>query len=163
MPTRPAALLAYSSLPKARPDPRATSARYGASPIRGKRILYVDDEPLFRQATNRVLRRAGAICLLAGTHDQAVALAGGEPALALAILDFHMPDGYVGQLVKRLRRARPSLPLIGTSGAERRSEFAQHGVTQFLEKPWHLGDLVQAVELVSASNPPFPGAVCPDP
>ena len=163
MPTRPAALLGHNSLPKARPDPRATSARYGASPIRGKRILYVDDEPLFRQATNRVLRRAGAICLLAGTHDQAVALAGGEPALALAILDFHMPDGYVGQLVKRLRRARPSLPLIGTSGAERRSEFAQHGVTQFLEKPWQLGDLVRAVELVSASNPPFPGAVSPDP
>lgn len=145
------------------PGPRATSARYGASPIRGKRILYVDDEPLFRQATSRVLRRAGAICLLAGTHDQAVALAGGEPELALAILDFHMPDGYVGQLVKRLRRARPSLPLIGTSGAERRSEFAQHGVTQFLEKPWHLGDLVRAAERVSASNPHFPGAVSPDP
>jgi CheY-like chemotaxis protein len=159
----PTAPLGDNSLPKARPHLRATSARYGASPIRGKRILYVDDEPLFRQATNRVLRRAGAICLLAGTHDQAVALVGGEPELALAILDFHMPDGYVGQLVKRLRRARPSLPLIGTSGAERRTEFAQHGVTQFLEKPWQLGDLVRAVELVSASNPRRQGVESPDP
>jgi CheY-like chemotaxis protein len=162
MSTRLTAPLGYNSLPKARPDPRATSARYGASPIRGKRILYVDDEPLFRQATSRVLRRAGAICLLAGTHDQAVALAGGEPELALAILDFHMPDGYVGQLVKRLRRTRPLLPLIGTSGAERRSEFAQHGVTQFLEKPWQLGDLMRAVERVSASKPRSQDAVFPD-
>jgi len=74
-----------------------------------------------------------------------------------------MPDGYVGQLVKRLRRACPSLPLIGTSGAERRSEFAQHGVTRFPEKPWQLGDLVRAVELVSASSPRSRGAISPDP
>ncbi len=124
---------------------RATSARYGASRIRGKRILYVDDDPLLRRVTSGWLQDAGAICLLADTHDQAVTLVGGEPELALAILDFQMPDGDVGHLVKRLRTARAVLPLIGTSGADRRNEFAKRGVTQFLEKPWQLGDLVRAV------------------
>jgi len=128
-----------------KPDPRATSARYGASQVRGKRILYVDDDLLLRRATSRLLRGAGAICLLADTHDQAVTLVGGEPELALAILDFHMPDGDVGHLVKRLRTARAVLPLIGTSGADRRNEFAERGVPHFLEKPWQLGDLVRAV------------------
>jgi CheY-like chemotaxis protein len=127
------------------PDLRATSARYGASRIRGKRILYVDDNISVRCATSRLLRDAGAICLLACTHDQAVMLVGGDRELALAILDFQMPDGDVGHLVKRLRTARAVLPLIGTSGTDRRNEFAERGVTRFLEKPWLIGDLLRAV------------------
>ena len=127
------------------PDPRATLARYGANRIRGKRILYVDDDSFLRRVTGGLLGAAGAICLLAGTHDQAVTLVGGEPELALAILDFQMPDGDVGRLVKRLRTARAVLPLIGTSAIDRRNEFAERGVTQFLEKPWEPGDLVRAV------------------
>lgn len=142
-------------------DPRTTRTGDGICRIRGERILYVDDDPSVRFATGRLLRDAGAICILASTHDQAVMLAGGDPALALAILDFQMPDGDVGGLVERLRAARAALPLIGTSGADRRSEFAARGVTRFLEKPWQLGDLVRAVE---ASHPPIrhvahPGAM----
>ena len=124
---------------------RATSARYGASRIRGKRILYVDDDPSVRRLTSGLLLAAGAICLLAATHDQAVTLARSDAELALAILDFQMPDGDVGQLVERLRTAHTLLPLIGTSGADRRDEFAERGVTQFLEKPWQLGDLVRCL------------------
>ncbi len=117
----------------------------GPSQIQGKRILYVDDDPLLRRMASGLLRNAGAICLPAGTHDQAVKLASGEPELALAILDFQMPDGDVGHLVHRLRSVRAVLPLLGTSGADRRSEFAERGVTRFLEKPWRLGELVRAV------------------
>ena len=142
------------------PELRATSARRGASAIRDQRILYVDDDPSVRWATSALLRDAGAICLLASTHDQAVALAGAEPLLALAILDFQMPDGDVGRLVNRLRTARAVLPLIGTSATDRRSEFAARGVTRFLEKPWQLGDLVRAVD---ASNPRFPRMASLDP
>jgi len=129
-------------------DLRAAWPRYGVSPIRGKRILYVDDDSLLRRVTGRLLGAAGAICHLAGTHDQALALVGGEPKLELAILDFQMPDGDVGHLVKRLRTVRAVLPLIGTSAVDRRNEFAERGVTQFLEKPWELGELVRAVECI---------------
>ncbi|MCL4683409.1 response regulator [Myxococcota bacterium] len=128
-------------------DPRAISAaEYDASEIRGRRILCVDDDPFIRRATSGLLRDAGAICLLAGTHEEAVALVGGEWELALAILDFQMPDGDVGHLVKRLRTARPVLPLIGTSAADRRSEFAERGVSRFLDEPWQLEDLVRAMK-----------------
>lgn len=139
---------------------RATSACPGAGAIRGKRILYVDDDPSVRHATSGLLREAGVICLLAATHDQAVTLARDEPQLALAILDFQMPDGDVANLVKRLRAARAVLPLIGTSGTERSSEFAARGVTRFLEKPWQLDDLVRAVD---TSNPRFRRVASLDP
>jgi DNA-binding NtrC family response regulator len=125
-------------------NPFTVSARAGTSRIRGKRILYVDDDSFLRRVTGRLLQRAGAICLLADTHDQALTLVGSDPELVLAILDFQMPDGDVGDLVKRLRTAHPWLAVIGTSAIDRRDEFAQRGVTQFLEKPWQLGELVQA-------------------
>jgi len=143
------------------PDPRAASAGYGVSRIRGKRILYVDDDSFLRRMTGGWLGAAGAICLLAGTHDQAVTLVGGEPELALAILDFQMPDGDVGHLVRRLRTARAVLPLIGTSSIDRRDEFAERGVTQFLEKPWELDDLMRALECIEFALPAhgFPGSM----
>jgi CheY-like chemotaxis protein len=126
-------------------DPGAPSVGCGAGDIRGKRILYVDDDPLLRRVASRLPGRAGAICVLAGTHDEAVMLADSEPDLALAILDFQLPGGDVGHLVRPLRAARASLPLIGTSGEDRLAEFAERGVPHFLEKPWHPGDLVRAV------------------
>ena len=117
-----------------------------ASRIRGRRFLYVDDDSLLRQLVDRVLHDVGAICLPAATHDEAVQIAGAEPELAAGILDFQMPDGDVGQLVKQLRAARVGLPLIGTSGADRRHDFAERGVTRFLGKPWQPGDLVRALD-----------------
>jgi CheY-like chemotaxis protein len=128
-----------------RPDLDAVFFTAGPSRIRGKRILYVDDDPCLRRVTSAVLREAGAICLPAGTHDQAVAFVDADPGFALAILDFEMPDGDVGHLVKRLRSVRALLPLIGTSGGDRRDDFAERGVTRFLEKPWQLADLEIAV------------------
>jgi CheY-like chemotaxis protein len=121
--------------------------RLAPSRIRGKRILYVDDDPSVRRMTSGLLQGAGAICLVAGTHDQAVTLAGSEPGLALAILDFQMPDADVGHLIHRLRVARTALPLIGTSGTDHRDDFAELGVMHFLEKPWQLRDLVRCLEL----------------
>lgn len=129
---------------------RGVSLGNGASALQGKRILYVDDDPSVRLATSALLREEGAICLLAGTHEQAVTLAGREPELALAILDFQMPDGDVGTLVKCLSAGRAGLPLIGTSGADRRNEFAARGVPRFLEKPWEIAELVRVLH---AANP----------
>lgn len=123
---------------------------WGRGRIDGKRILYVDDEPLMRSAVARLLRGAGAVCIGAATHDAAVALLSFEPALDLAILDFQMPDGDVSRLVRRLRQQRPLLPLLGTSGADFRSEFAARGVADFLPKPWAIVDLIRVADWLEA-------------
>jgi len=116
------------------------------SRIRGRRILYVDDEPLMRLAVARLLRGAGGVCVGTGTHDQAVVLLAFEPLLDLAILDFQMPDGDVGRLVRRLRLRRPGLTLVGTSASDRRAEFTARGIDRFLPKPWTLDDLLQVTQ-----------------
>ncbi len=125
--------------------PQSSLARPSTGPILGKRILYVDDEDLLRRVSSRTLGRAGAICITAGTHAQAVMIAGREPELALVILDYQMPDGDIGLLVARLRAAHPELPLIGNSGDDRRREFAERGVAVFLAKPWTVDTLARAM------------------
>ena len=114
------------------------------SRIRGRRLLYVDDDPRLRLLVARLLDEAGATCHPAGTHDAALDVLDRDPRLELAILDFHMPDGHVAQLVPRLRSLRPGLPLVGTSGMDRRTDFAECGVTRFIAKPWGLDDLLRA-------------------
>jgi CheY-like chemotaxis protein len=120
--------------------------RWRRSRLHGRRILYVDDETPLRLAVTRMLRGAGAICISSGTHDQAAVLLELEPNLDLAILDFQMPDGDVGRLVRRLHWQRPSLPVVGTSASDRRSEFAARGVERFLPKPWTLDDLIRIAD-----------------
>jgi len=114
--------------------------------IHDRRILYVDDELLMRLAVGRLLRGAGAVCIGTATHDQAVVLLAFEPALDLAILDFEMPDGDVGRLVRRLHWQRPALPVVGTSAGDRSAEFAARGVSRFLPKPWALDDLIRVAD-----------------
>lgn len=127
------------------PDQRRTAARRGSGSICGKRILYVDDDEFLRRLAVRILDRAGGICLTAATHAQAIAIVNREPALALAILDFQMPDGDIGLLVDHLRAADPGLPLVGNSGQDRREDFAERGVAVFLAKPWTVDMLERAM------------------
>jgi CheY-like chemotaxis protein len=112
------------------------------SRLRGRRVLYVDDELNMRRAVARLLHSTGAIYVGTDTHAQAVVLVALEPLLDLAILDFQMPDGDVGHLVRRLRIQRPGLSLVGTSATDRRADFAARGVGHFLLKPWTLEDLL---------------------
>lgn len=131
-------------------DPAVGQSLWHRHRIDGMRVLYVDDEPLMRSAVARLLRGAGAVCIGAGTHDAAVALLSLEPALDLAILDFQMPDGDVSRLVRHLRQQRPQLRLLGTSGADCRSEFAARGVDDFLPKPWAIADLIHVADWAEA-------------
>ncbi len=85
------------------------------------------------------------------------------PAVALAILDFHMPDGPVDDLLKRLRLESPGLPVIGTSGADRQSAFAERGVACFLAKPWGISEFIHTLERALSPNPHFLPSVPLDP
>lgn len=128
--------------------------------VAGKYVLYVDDDAALCRATVRLLRGAGILCLCATSHGEAALLVSLGSQLDLAVLDFHMPDGDVSQLIRRLRQLRPELPLVGTSGMDRRLDFADRNVTRFLPKPFDLEDLVQAAGWTSdaAAFPTDPNA-----
>jgi hypothetical protein len=85
--------------------------------VAGKRILLVDDDEGFRNATAGLLRAAGYHARTAPDHRLALEiLERGEPVDVL-ILDIVMPDRVNGFALARMARLRrPALKVIYISG-----------------------------------------------
>jgi two-component system nitrogen regulation response regulator NtrX len=100
-------------------------------------ILVVDDEPNIRRMVCSVLAAEG--------HD-AVAAASGEEALAkievaepdVVLLDLALPGANGVEILRRLRHARPNLPVVMMSGRATLADAVQAtklGAFHFIEKP----------------------------
>ena len=120
-----------------------------AGPVRMRRILLADDEAGLRDLTREFLEAEGF--LVTATSDGQEALDAFEAAPQgwdLLILDLVMPrlDGI--EVVKRVERVRPDLPVLLMSGY---SAVPQAGVLgaphrRFLAKPFRLQELLEALQ-----------------
>jgi two-component system, cell cycle sensor histidine kinase and response regulator CckA len=114
-----------------------------------ERVLLVEDNPVVRQAEERILRDAGydvyaaengvaALCVVAALH---------EPVDVL-ITDLKMPEMGGRAMVARLREDWPELPALLVSGYEPGNVFDLVTLperTRFLEKPFTADALLGAV------------------
>jgi len=82
----------------------------------GQTILVVDDEPNVRQAVCRMLESAGFQVHSCGGVDDAVETAAGIDKLDLLVTDMTMPGMSGRDLVAKLRKRRPTLPVLFTTG-----------------------------------------------
>jgi CheY-like chemotaxis protein len=112
-------------------------------------VLVVDDEEVVRQMAQRMLERCGFTVLQAGDGRQGLDLFQTRAAdIRLVLLDLTMPrlDGL--QAFKEIRRLRPQVPVILTSGyteQEAITRFDGLGLTGFLQKPFSWQDLLVAL------------------
>ena len=78
-------------------------------------VLLVDDDDDVRIALQAFLRASG--CVVSGVRDGADALREvGAFAPAVVLLDLHLDDMDGREVARRIRRERPSLPLVALSG-----------------------------------------------
>jgi CheY-like chemotaxis protein len=119
---------------------------------RAERLLVVDDEPLVRVTTARMLRRSGFEVIEAGSASQALELlAAGRDEIDAALLDLTMPDTDGIQLLDSLRQMRPDLPVVlmsGHSPEDALERVAGRGRAVCLTKPFNLKSLVAALDRV---------------
>jgi CheY-like chemotaxis protein len=95
--------------------PRATPSEAGLErrTVTGSRILVVDDDPAFGDATARVLRAAGFEVFLAPDHRLALEDLESTRPIDLLITDIVMPDRVNGVALSRMARMRrPELKVI---------------------------------------------------
>lgn len=111
---------------------------------RGQELLFVDGNRFLLEVTARAFRGVGAVCRTAPTPEEALRVLERDARVRVAVLDFELPLGDVGELVWRLRAIRPTIRLVGTSERDRRREFARRGVAHFVPKPWGLAEIVEA-------------------
>jgi signal transduction histidine kinase/ActR/RegA family two-component response regulator len=144
----------------ARPIEALTSA--GETPLRGVRVLAVDDEPDWRELLGHILGAAGAEARIAASAAEAIQiLETWRPDVVLTDIAMPGTDGY--GLLASIRgrggagRAVPAVAMTAHANAEERSRTARAGFAEHLAKPIPPHELVDAVRRV-AEQPRAKGA-----
>jgi len=135
------------------------------------RVLVADDEPLVLEFATAAMKAMGFEVVTARDGVEAVASFTAEPeAFKLALMDLTMPrmDGL--EAFQELRRLRPTLPVILSSGYDTDAaaqKLVELGQVRFLPKPYPIRELRKAVLEamadaegleVTVPAPPSPGA-----
>ncbi len=112
-------------------------------------ILVVDDEATVRFLAEQSLKRAGFDVLLAEDGQKAVDLFRARAAgIRGVLLDMTMPQLGGDETFRELRRIRPDVPIILSSGYDEQdatSKFAGKGLAGFIQKPYGARDLAEKV------------------
>lgn len=121
----------------------------------GELILVVDDEASIRDITRETLRMYGYEVITAGNGAEAIAIfADRKNKIDMVVTDIMMPvmDGMAA--IQALRRIRPDVHIIATSGltADQRLQESDLTVDGFLVKPYTSEDLLKILHEVLAKT-----------
>jgi DNA-binding NtrC family response regulator len=118
------------------------------------RILLVDDETDFLDATARALGRRGFVVGLASDADEALEKLGREP-YDVAVFDVRLPGMSGVDLFHEVRARHPRLPVILLTGhgqVHQAFETVRDGVFEYLAKPCSIDKLARVAERAVANN-----------
>ncbi|MBI3395534.1 MAG: response regulator [Spirochaetia bacterium] len=113
-------------------------------------ILVVEDEPMMRDAVRELLESTGYTVLTADDGEQALSLYQENLGrISMVISDLGLPKMGGEELFKRLKILDPSVLLIIASGFIEpgvKSTLGAGGVQGFIQKPYDLDELLNAIE-----------------
>ncbi len=123
------------------------------------RLLVVEDDAKIRRLLEKALKEAGyavetAADAASGRHQ---ALSGGADAV---LLDLGLPDGDGLEVLKAMRAARmttPVLVLTARGGSAERVRGLDAGADDYLEKPFALDELLARLRALLRRGSPFLG------
>lgn len=123
------------------------------APAVGRRFsglaLVVDDEPLIREAAAEMLQLLGFETLQASDGEEALAeLARRPDEIRLVLMDLTMPGMDGREAFRHMKLRRPDLRVILSSGyseQEAVQAFRGKGLAGFIQKPYRMADLGEAV------------------
>ena len=112
------------------------------------KVLFVDDEETVQATGGMMLRALGFTPIIANDGREALEIFQKEPDIAFVILDLTMPRMDGEQCFKELRKLRGDTKVIMSSGyneQEVTQRFLGKGLTSFIQKPYKLTDLKEAI------------------
>jgi len=140
-------------LPATHVAPGPETKKNAVSPHRAVgTVLVVDDEETVRMVAKRALEHRGYHVVMAQNGQQAIEVLAAHPEITAVVLDLAMPVMTGDQAAVLLRKQRPDLPIILSSGypeSEATRRFAGHGVTAFLQKPYTAGSAEKVDDVVA--------------
>lgn len=115
-------------------------------------VLLVEDDPIFLEFLGDSLKTKGYAPLKASNAAQALKMAKEYP-VRFAILDLNLPDLHGIELLNRLKKDNPYLPVALITGQSFSEEdTVSAGAEWLLKKPFQLEELYRAIESVHPGN-----------
>jgi len=133
------------------PAPALFAAAAPAMPLRGMRLLLVEDNPINQQVAQELLGSAGAQVTLAENGLLGLAaLDAANPVFDAVLMDLQMPvmDGLTATRRLRENPRYANLPVIAMTAnamAGDREECLQAGMNDHVGKPFDLGNLIRTL------------------
>ena len=118
------------------------------------RVLVVDDEASVRTIAQESLKRAGFTVATANDGESALELVR-TSAFDAVLLDVTMPGMPGTEVFGAIKRLRPDLPIVLTSGYSRQqtaARFTEREVDAFIQKPFLPSALVRALQAAVSSR-----------
>lgn len=116
-------------------------------------VLVVDDEAVVRRVASLLLETAGFQVVTAADGGEAMGAAADHDVDAV-LLDVMLPGRGGGEVAADLRRVRPDLPIVVSSGHDDETMAAEVGPlanVRFVRKPYAADDLVDALTAAIAA------------
>jgi DNA-binding response OmpR family regulator len=124
-------------------------------------VLTVEDDPAIRRGIADALRFAGFDVLEAGDGRAGLEMAAGRQYDVL-LLDLVLPNGDGFEILKQVRRLRPTLPIIILSARGEEADRVRglrDGADDYVVKPFSVKELLARVEAVMRRTPERPADV----
>ncbi len=118
------------------------------------RVLVVDDEPEMIEILSRRLGTEFEVTSAVKASDALASLDHRDP-FAAAICDLAMPEMSGVELLQRIRKRDPGIPVIiltGKATLESAMEVMEHGGFRYLTKPFEEGAVLDAIRAATASR-----------
>ncbi len=119
-----------------------------------KTVLVADDNEVAQRLCRRVLEKAGYKVLIAGDGIEAVDVALAQHPVVV-LMDVAMPGVDGLEAMRRIKAAKPALPIIIASAhsmASDRERFMAAGADDVLSKPFRLTELVEVVKKLAGAK-----------
>jgi CheY-like chemotaxis protein len=146
----PRAAAAAMAAPGSPAQPPAQSPLDAAAPSR--RILVVDDDPLVAAGTAMMLEDLGHAPIVATSAEEALALLAEDRRVDMVLTDHAMPGMTGLELIERLRRDSPDLPVALATGYAEMAAGAGGGRLPRLGKPYRQEELAALVRALTCEE-----------
>jgi len=139
------------------PSRNQTHSATAHSPVMGTgRLLVVDDEETILRSVSRLMKREGYEIDTAANGQEGVDKFSADPDRYLAVLlDLTMPVMGGGEAFEAIRAIRPHVPILimsGYSDEQVSVALSQGKYSGFLNKPFHLEDLMAGLKRITAKQ-----------
>jgi CheY-like chemotaxis protein len=108
------------------------------NPLKGRKVLVVEDDLSSRLYLNKILERAETVLLNAGDGQEAIEIVRKNPDINIVLMDIQLPvmDGYVA--AKKIRQLRKEMVIIAQTAfglMDEKEKIIESGFDDYIIKP----------------------------